>query len=59
MVSSNYFYLIWDEKQLYGHFKLLINISLEKTWTWLRKGNFKKETESPEIAAQNNAIRTN
>ena len=41
-------------------FKWLINnISHEKTWTWLRKGKFKKETESPQIAAQNNAIKTN
>ena len=30
-----------------------------KTWTWLRKGNLKRETESLLIAAQNNAIRTN
>ena len=30
-----------------------------KTWTWLRKGNFKREIESLLIAAQNNAIRTN
>ena len=50
----------WEEKQLYGHFKWLIkNISHEKTWTWLRKGNFKRETESLLIAEQNNAIRTN
>ena len=49
----------WEEKQLYGRFKWLIsNISHEKTWTWLRKGNFKKETESLLIAAQNNTIRT-
>ena len=27
----------------------------KKTWTWLRKGNFKRETES----LLNNAIRTN
>ena len=27
--------------------------------TWLRKGNFKRETESHQTAAQNNAIRTN
>ena len=41
-------------KQLYGRFKRLINnISHQKTWTWLRKGNFKREIES-----QNNAIRT-
>ena len=39
--------------------KLLINISHDKIWTWLRKGNFKRETESLLIAAQNNAIRTN
>ena len=51
---------IWKERQLYGRFKLLINnILLEKTWTWLRKGDLKRETESLQIAAQNNAIRTN
>ena len=50
----------WEEKQLCEHFKRLINnISHEKTWTWLRKGNFKRQTESLLIAAQNNAIRTN
>ena len=48
------------EKQLYGHFKRLINtISHDKTWTWLRKGNLKRETESLLIAAQDNAIKTN
>ena len=48
------------EKQLYGRFKWLINnISNQKTWTWLRKGNFMRETESLLIAAQDNAIRTN
>ena len=46
--------------QLYGRFKRLINNILhEKTWTWLRKGNCKRETESLLIAAQNNTIRTN
>ena len=49
----------WEEKQLHGRFKRLINISNKKNWTWLRKGNFKKETESLLIAAQYNAIRTN
>ena len=50
----------WEEKQLYGRFKRLINnISHNKTWTWLRKGNIKGETESLLMAAQNNAIRTN
>ena len=50
----------WEGKQLYGRFKRLINnISHNKTWTWLRKGNFKRETESLPIAAHNNTIRTN
>ena len=50
----------WEEKQLYGCFKLLINNILhKKTWMWLRKDNSKRETESLIIAAQNNAIRTN
>ena len=31
----------------------------EKTWTWLRKRNLKRETEYLLVAAQNNAIRTN
>ena len=49
-----------EEKQLYWRFNRLINnISHEKTWTWLRKGNFKRETESLLIAVQNNAIRIN
>ena len=50
----------WEEKQLYGCFKRLIsNILHNKTWTWLKKENFKRETESLLIAAQNNAVRTN
>ena len=50
----------WEEKQLYECFKQLINnIPHEKTWTWLSKGNVKREIESLLIAAQNNAIRTN
>ena len=50
----------WKGKQLYGCFKRLINnISHQRTWTWLRKGNLKRETESLLIAAQDNAIRTN
>ncbi len=49
-----------EEKQLYERFKRPISISSrEKTWTWLRKGNFKREKESLLIAAQNNAVRTN
>ena len=50
----------WEEKQIYGRFKRLINnISHQKTWIWRRKGNLKRETESLLVAAQDNAIRTN
>ena len=50
----------WEGKQLYGRFKRLINnVSRDKTWTLLRKGNFKRETESLLIEAQDSAIRTN
>ena len=34
----------WEEKQLYGRFKRLINnISHDKTWTGLRKGNLREK----------------
>ena len=36
----------WEEKQLDRRFKRRINISHEKTWTWLRKGNLKTGTVS-------------
>ena len=50
----------WEGKQLYGRFKHQVNnIPHQKTWTWPRKGNLKRETESLLIAAQDNAIRTN
>ena len=50
----------WEEKQLNGRFKQLTsNISRVKTWTWQRKRNLKRETESLLIAAQNNTVRTN
>ena len=50
----------WEENKLYGRFKRLINtISHEKTWTWLRKGNLKRETEFLLLAAQNKTVRTN
>ena len=49
-----------EGKQLYRRFKRLVNnTSHQKTWTWLRKGNLKRETESLLIAAHDNAIRTN
>ena len=50
----------WEGKQLYGRFKRLINnISHQKIWTWLRKGNLTRETESLLITPKDNAIRTN
>ena len=50
----------WEGKQLYGRFKRLTSdISHKKTWTWLRKGNLKRENESLLKTVQNNAIRTN
>ena len=50
----------WEEKQLYGHFRRQTNkFSHEKTWTWLRKRNLLRETESLLITTQNNAARTN
>ena len=50
----------WEGKQLHGRYKRLMNtISHDKTWKWLRKGNFKRETESLLMAPQNSAIRTN
>ena len=50
----------WKRRQHYGWFKRRINNILhDKTCTWLRKGNFKRETESLLMAAQNSAIRTN
>ena len=50
----------WEEKNLYVYFKRQTSkISNEKTWTWLRKGNLRRETESLLIAAPDNAHRTN
>ena len=50
----------WKVKQIYGRFKRLTSdITHEETWTWLRKGNLKRKTESLLVAAQNSAIRTN
>ena len=45
---------------MYGHFKWQTSkISCKKTWTWLKKGNLKRETESLLIAVQNNTKKTN
>ena len=48
------------QKLICGRFKRLINnISHQKSRTWLRKGNLKRETEYLLIAAQDNTVRTN
>ena len=45
---------------MYGDFKRQSDeIAHEKTWTYLRKENIKRETKFLQIAVQNNAIRTN
>ena len=37
----------WEVKQLYGYFKRQTkDITHELTWTWLRRGNLKRETET-------------
>ena len=49
-----------EGKQLYVRFKWLINnISYDKTWTWQRKGNFKRVKESLQMITRNSSIRTN
>ena len=35
---------------------ILSEMSYKKTWTWLRKGNLKKENESLLISAQSKTI---
>ena len=45
---------------MYAYFKRLTGeIAYEKSWTWLRKGNYIRKSEFILIATQNNAIRTN
>ena len=41
------------KKKLYKHFKRQTSKTFqEKTWTWLEKGSFKRDTDSLQIAAQ-------
>ena len=50
----------WKKKKLSGYFKWQTNeISYEKTWTLLRKGNHKREIENLLIAVHINATMTN
>ena len=49
-----------EEKLFHGYFmRQTSDNSYKKTWTWLRKRNILRETESFLIAAQNNTIKTN
>ena len=46
-------------KQMYGYFKQKTDENcLEKTLRGLKTGNLQRETESPQITAQNDGIRT-
>ena len=47
-----------EEKLQYGCFKRQTGKIL-LTWTWLQKGNLKRDIESLQIAAKNNAVKTN
>ena len=48
----------WKKKQLYGYFKRQAKeITHKKSWTWLRRGNSKRITESLLKATQDNAVR--
>ena len=49
----------WEENNCMDVLSDLQVTSYEKTWTWLRTENLKRETEFLQIAAQNDAIRTN
>ena len=50
----------WKEKPLYGQFaRQGEEQRSEETWTWLKEGKLKRETEALIIAAQDQAIQTN
>ena len=50
----------WKEMPLYGQFaRQSEDQRNDETWTWLKVGELKRETESLIIAAQDQAIRTN
>ena len=50
----------WKEMPLYGQFaRQSEDHRNNETWTWLKEGKLKRETESLIVAAQDQAIRTN
>ena len=52
---------IWQSKALHGQYLRDIEgkVNIEKTWSLLRNGDLKKETEGFLLAAQDQALRTN
>jgi hypothetical protein len=51
----------WVKKRMYGQFyrEMDEDVDIAKSWSWLRKGDLKSETESLICAAQEQALRTN
>ena len=50
----------WKEKELHGQYlRQTKEVAGVGRWLWLRDGNLERETESPLIAAQEQAIRKN
>ena len=50
---------IWG-KELHGqHFRQMKDVGAKESWTWLQKGELKKETEGMIMAAQSQSLRTN
>jgi hypothetical protein len=51
----------WQSKVLHGQYLKDIEgkVDTEKTWSWLKNGDMKKETEGFLLAAQDQALRTN
>ena len=50
----------WEEKVLHGqHLRQTKEVRSDQCWAWQQNGDFKRETESLIVAAQNQSIRTN
>ena len=50
---------VW-EKELHGqHFRQTKEVGAKESWTWLQRGELKKETEGMIMAAQSQSLRTN
>ena len=51
----------WQSKHLHGQYLKDIKDKTDKdiTWSWLKNGALKKETEGFQLAAKDQALRTN